>query len=91
MMSMAPAVKRFEELLLKKQIAHGNHPLLDVAATGAMYRKDTNGNKMWCKDKSTTRIDPLASATMATGWACDPPVELKGTGAWTGKGTGAFG
>ncbi len=91
MMSMAPAVKRFEELLLKKQIAHGNHPLLDVAATGAMYRKDTTGNKMWCKDKSTTRIDPLASATMATGWACDPPVELKSTGAWSGKGTGAFG
>ena len=91
MLSMAPAVKRFEELLLKRQIAHGNHPMLDAAVLGAMHRKDANGNKMYCKEKSTSRIDALVSATMATEWACDPPVELKGTGAWTGKGTGAFG
>jgi phage terminase large subunit-like protein len=91
MLSMAPATKRFEELLLKKRLAHGNHPMLDHAVLGAMYRRDVQGNKMFCKDKSLTRIDPLASATMATGWACDPPVELKNSGAWSGKGTGAFG
>ncbi len=88
-MSMGPATKRFDELYRRQQLAHGSHPLLDEAVSTAVLRSDGN-NKWPCKSKSTFRIDPLTSAVMATGWACDPPVELKGTGAWSGKGTGAW-
>lgn len=91
-LSMGPPTKRFEELIGRTAIAHGSHPLLDEAIMGAvLHRPDKNGNRYPAKDKSLSRVDPLLAAVMATGWACDPPQELKGTGAWTGPGTGAFG
>jgi phage terminase large subunit-like protein len=90
--SMGPPTIRFEQLLKRGLIAHGGHPLLDEAVNGAVLHKpDKAGNRYPSKEKSTSRIDPLVSAVMATGWACDPPQELKGSGAWSGKGTGAFG
>ena len=89
---MGPPTIRFQELLKRGLIAHGSHPLLDEAVNGAvLHRPDKAGNRYPSKEKSTSRIDPLISAIMAVGWACDPPVELKNSGAWQGKGTGAFG
>lgn len=90
--SMGPPTKRFDDLVKRSAIAHGSHPILDEAIVGAVLKKpDPAGNRYPVKDKSLSRIDPLIAAVMATGWACDPPQELKGTGAWTGKGTGVFG
>jgi phage terminase large subunit-like protein len=90
--SMGPPTKRFEELVKRGLIAHGGHPMLSEAVNGAiLHTPDRAGNRYPSKEKSTSRIDPLMAAIMATGWCCDPPVELKGTGAWSGKGTGAFG
>ncbi len=90
-MSMGPPTKRFEELVKLGAIAHGNHPLLNEAVDGAvLHSPDKAGNRYPSKEKSNSRIDPLVSAVMATGWACDPPVDLKGTGAYSGKGTGTF-
>ncbi len=89
--SMGPPTKRFDSLVKNCQIAHGSHPMLDNAIDGAvLHTPDKVGNRYPSKDKSLSRIDPLIAAIMATGWACDPPVELKGTGAWSGKGTGAW-
>lgn len=91
-LSMGPATKRFIELVRKRQLAHGSHPMLDNAVAGCVLsRPDKAGNKHPAKDKSISRIDALVSAIMATSWACDPPVELPGLGAWSGQpGSGIF-
>lgn len=84
--------KRFEELIKRGLIAHGNNPMLDEAVNGCvLHEPDKAGSRNPSKSKSNSRIDALVAGVMAVGWACDPPVELKGTGAWSGKGTGAFG
>lgn len=91
-LSMGPPTKRFEELLKRGLVAHGNHPMLDAAIDGVkLSDPDKVGNRFPVKAKSNARIDALIAAVMAVGWTCDPPVDLRGTGAWTGKGTGVFG
>lgn len=95
-LSMGPPTKRFEELVKRGLIAHGNNPMLDESVNGCvLHEPDKAGNRYPSKSKSNSRIDALVAAVMAVGWACDPPVEqLKAmgvTGAWSGKGTGAFG
>lgn len=91
--SMAAPAQRFANMIKRHQIAHGNHPVLDAAVEGCVLtRPDRNGNSFPAKDKSLSRIDPLVSAIMANGWACDPPKDLHVSGAWSGRdGTGVFG
>lgn len=91
-LSMGPPTKRFEELVKKRCIAHGSNPILDNAIEGhELSRPDKAGNQHPEKGKSTSRIDLLVATIMAVGWACDPPVEMKGSGAWSGApGSGAF-
>lgn len=92
-LSMGPASQRFENMIKKHQIAHGHHPVLDLAVEGCVLKTaDAVGNRYPAKDKSLSRIDPIIAAIMANGWACDPPEECKGSGAWSGaKGSGVFG
>ena len=92
-LSMGPASQRFENMIKKHQIWHGHHPVLDLAVEGCVLKSaDAVGNRYPSKDKSLSRIDPIIAAIMANGWACDPPVECKGSGAWSGaKGSGVFG
>ena len=52
-------------LLLKRQIRHGRHPLLTMAAANAIGVPDPAGNIKMDKSKSTQRIDPLVAAVMA--------------------------
>lgn len=91
-LSLGPPSQRFESMLKRHQIAHGNHPVLDKAVEGCVLSKpDKAGNAHPAKDKSISRIDPIIAAIMANGWACDPPEELASTGAWSGeKGSGVF-
>jgi phage terminase large subunit-like protein len=91
--SMAAPAQRFSNMIKRHQICHGNHPVLDAAVEGCVLtRPDRNGNSFPAKDKSLSRIDPLVSAIMANGWACDPPKDMLPTGAWSGRdGTGVFG
>jgi phage terminase large subunit-like protein len=79
-------------MLRKRQIQHGHHPILDAAVEGCVLTPpDRVGNRYPAKDKSISRIDPLIAAIMANGWSCDPPEELRGVGAWSGKqGSGVF-
>lgn len=71
---MSPRVQRFEELLLGKMIAHGGHPLLNMAAANAVVDQDPAGNKKPEKAKSSARIDPLVAHIMSA-YACLYPEE----------------
>ena len=62
----APRVEAFESLLLENRIRHGNHPLLNLAASNAIAVSDPAGARKVDKSKSTQRIDPLIAAIMAT-------------------------
>jgi phage terminase large subunit-like protein len=91
--SMGPPTKRFENLVKRGHILHGNHPLLNLAVEGAVLdTPDKVGNTFPSKGKSTSRIDPLMSTLMACGWCCDPPQEARSSGAYSGEvGSGIFG
>lgn len=90
--SMGPPSRRFAYLVRRHMLDHGDHPVLNAAVEGCVLsRPDVAGNRHPAKDKSISRIDPLVAAIMATGWACNPPEELRATGAWSGRsGSGAF-
>jgi phage terminase large subunit-like protein len=89
---LGASVARFSNMLKRHQIAHGNHPVLDAAVEGCVLRQDAVGNRWPAKDKSISRIDALVSAIMANGWACAPPREMLGSGAWSGQpGAGILG
>ena len=61
----SPRIENFDTLLLKRQLHHGGHPLLNMAAANAIVVHDpTNASKI-DKTKSTQRIDPLVAAVMA--------------------------
>ena len=62
---MSPRVEAFESLLLENRIRHGNHPLLNLAASNAIAISDPAGGRKIDKSKSTQRIDPLIAAVMA--------------------------
>lgn len=61
----SPRVNAFETALLKGEIAHGAHPLLNMAVSNAIVVKDPAANRKIDKSKSTQRIDPLVAAVMA--------------------------
>lgn len=67
--SMSPALRDLESLLLNSKIAHGNHPVLTMCASNAVVKPDDAGNKKLSKSKSRGRIDGLVSLVMAVGAA----------------------
>jgi phage terminase large subunit-like protein len=62
---MSPRVEKFEQLLLGGGLAHGGHPLLNMAAANAVVDIDPAGNKKPEKAKSSARIDPLVAQIMS--------------------------
>ena len=62
---MSPRLESFEAKLLAKEIRHGSHPLLNMAASNAIAVQDPSGNRKLDKSKATLRIDPLVAAVMA--------------------------
>lgn len=67
--SMSPALRSLEELLLNKNLEHGAHPVLTMCAANAVVIKDPAGNRKLDKSKSTGRIDGMVSLVMAVGVA----------------------
>jgi phage terminase large subunit-like protein len=65
--SMAPAVNKFEELLLNGQLKHNGHPILTSHAANTVLSTDAAGNRKPAKDKATGRIDSAVAAIMAVG------------------------
>lgn len=65
-LDMSPRLENFEARLLQKTVRHGNHPLLNAAAAGAIAVRDPANNRKLEKSKSSARIDALVAAIMAT-------------------------
>lgn len=59
--TLSEPTKNFRELVLQKKIIHNNDPVLTWAVGNAVTKQDHNENIMLDKDKSTNRIDPIAS------------------------------
>ena len=66
-LSMDPALRNLESLLLNERIAHGNHPILTMCAANAVVKRDEAGNRVKLdKKKSRGRIDGMVSLAMAS-------------------------
>jgi len=63
--SMSPALRELESLLLNKKLKHGKHPVLTMCASNARYVTDPAGNRKFVKGKSTGRIDGMVALAMA--------------------------
>lgn len=67
--SMSPALRELETMLLRNQLRHGNHPVLSMCAANAALEIDAAENRKFTKKKSTGRIDGLVALAMAIGVA----------------------
>lgn len=65
--SMSPALRELESLLLSKKLRHGNHPVLTMCANNATVLSDPAGNRKFIKGKTTGRIDGMVALAMAVG------------------------
>lgn len=65
--SMSPALRELESLLLNKKLRHGNHPVLTMCAANATVTIDPTGNRKFIKGKATGRIDGMVSLAQAVG------------------------
>lgn len=65
--SMSPALRELETRLLKSQLKHGSHPVLEMCAKNATVVMDPAGNRKFTKGKATGRIDGMVSLAMAVG------------------------
>lgn len=65
--SMSPALRELESLLLAKKLKTGNHPVLEMCAKNATVITDPAGNRKFVKGKATGRIDGMVALAMAVG------------------------
>lgn len=65
--SMSPAIRALESLLLSKKLRHGNHPVLTMCAANATVQTDPAENRKFIKGKATGRIDGMVALAMAIG------------------------
>ena len=65
--SMSPAIRELESLLLSRKIKHGKHPVLSMCAANATVIKDPAENRKFIKGKATGRIDGMVALAMAVG------------------------
>lgn len=75
---MSPRIEQFEEALLDELIAHGSHPVMNMAAANAVVVNDPAMNKKVEKAKSSARIDPIVAGIMAVYGIVGPPPEPEG-------------
>lgn len=76
--SMSPAIREFESLLLARKIRHGKHPVLTMCIRNAVVSTDPAENRKFVKGKATGRIDGAVALAMAVGAKMlAPPEEPK--------------
>jgi phage terminase large subunit-like protein len=66
-LSMGPAVREFESLLLARRIRHGMHPVLNMCSDNTIVKIDEAENRKFDKKKSTGRIDGMVASAEAIG------------------------
>jgi phage terminase large subunit-like protein len=83
--SMGPALRVLESLLLNAKIRHGNHPVLGMCAANSVVKYNEAGDRKLDKAKSRGRIDGMVSLAMACSVANEEsgksrvfPVDLEG-------------
>jgi phage terminase large subunit-like protein len=67
--SMSPALRELETLLLARQLRHGMHPVLTMCAANATVQRDPADNRKFTKTKSSGRIDGMVALAMAVSGA----------------------
>lgn len=67
--SMSPALRVLESMLLNGRVRHGNHPVLTNNAANAVIEQDAAGNRKFTKKKSRGRIDGMVALAMAASMA----------------------
>lgn len=65
--SMSPAIRELESLLLARKFRHGNHPVLAMCANNATVQTDPAENRKFVKSRHTGRIDGMVALAMAVG------------------------
>lgn len=75
--SMSPAIRELESLLLARKLRHGNHPVLTMCAANATVAMDPAENRKFVKGKATGRIDGMVALSMAVGVMPSAAVEEK--------------
>lgn len=65
--SMSPALRELESMLLNNKLKHGNHPVLTMCANNAVTVQDPAENKKFVKAKASGRIDGMVALAMAVG------------------------
>lgn len=63
--SMGPALRVLESLLLNAKLRHGNHPVLSMCAANSVVKYNEAGDRKLDKAKSRGRIDGMVSLAMA--------------------------
>lgn len=66
---MGPAIDAIETAVLRKELRHPGHPVLDMCVSNAVTVSDPTGARKLVKERNTGRIDGLVAATMAIGAA----------------------
>lgn len=69
--SMSPALRTLESLLLDAKMRHGAHPVLTMCAANAVVKMDEAGNRKLDKKQSRGRIDGMTALAMATAMAAE--------------------
>ena len=67
--SMSAPTKELETLVLKKEINHGNNPVLKWMMSNVFIKQDPAGNIKIDKSKSTEKVDGMVALVMALGRA----------------------
>jgi len=65
--SMSPAIRQLESMLLEKKMRHGGHPVLNMCAHNATVQSDPAENRKFVKAKASGRIDGMVALAMAVG------------------------
>ncbi|CAN7693744.1 terminase large subunit [Rhizobium sp. LjRoot30] len=66
---MGPAIDAVETAVLRRELHHPGHPVLDMCVSNAVTVSDPTGARKLVKERNTGRIDGLVAATMAIGAA----------------------
>lgn len=74
--SMSPALRELESMLLNKKLRHGNHPVLSMCAANATVVQDPSENRKFVKAKASGRIDGMVALAMAVGVMPNMPESL---------------
>lgn len=62
--SMSPALRTLESILLNENVRHGGHPVLTMCAANAVVKMDEAGNRKLDKKRSRGRIDGMVALAM---------------------------